>query len=42
MATVKFFVRYRVNGLCKTTPAVYAAPMRLAPPPGRGVFWLRW
>jgi len=42
MATVKVFVRYRVNGLRKTTPAVFAAPMRLAAPPARGVFWLRW
>jgi hypothetical protein len=35
MATVRVFVRYRVNGLRETTPAVYAAP------PARGVFWLR-
>jgi integrase/recombinase XerD len=42
MATVKVFVRYRVNGSRKTTPAVFAAPMRLAAPPARGVFWLRW
>ena len=42
MATVRVFVRYRVNGLRKTTPAVFAAPMRLAAPPARGVFWLRW
>jgi hypothetical protein len=41
MATVKVFVRYRVDGSRKTTPAIYAAPMRLASPPARGVFWLR-
>jgi hypothetical protein len=42
MATVRVFVRYRVDGSRKTTPAAYAAPMGLALPPAGGVFWLRW